>query len=131
MYAIRATLVQSDLGFVEYLIALQHRESWQNVGPILASKAELASFCLEVSKQLGMRYVAPPVPVHLELETSKRALHEAISEMDFGKEDTPLSSPSTCSPAKLRPTRKSESDLDQSVKAVAAMFKKPKQGAKK
>ncbi len=29
----------------------------------MQSKADLASFCLEVSKKLGMRYESPPMPV--------------------------------------------------------------------
>jgi len=33
------------------------------LGPILQSKADLASFCLEVTKKLGMRYESPPMPV--------------------------------------------------------------------
>lgn len=38
-----------------------------NIGPILNSTAQLHQYCLEVSKQLGMRYTAPPLPVHLDL----------------------------------------------------------------
>lgn len=37
----------------------------QNIGPILQSKADLSSFCLEVSKKLDMRYESPPMPVNL------------------------------------------------------------------
>ena len=61
----RATRVEADLGYIEYAIDLQHRESWQNLASILMSKADLASFCLEVSKQLDMRYQAPSLPVDL------------------------------------------------------------------
>lgn len=46
---------------------MQHRESWQNIGAILTSKADLTSFTLELSKQLGMRYNAPPLPVTLKM----------------------------------------------------------------
>ncbi|KAL7461908.1 hypothetical protein ACHAXS_002314, partial [Conticribra weissflogii] len=59
----RATRVEVDFGYIEYRIISQHREAWQNIGPILQSKADLASFCLEVSKKLGMRYESPPMPV--------------------------------------------------------------------
>jgi Mechanosensitive ion channel len=65
--AIRSTRVEADLGFIEYVIVLQHRDSWQNVDAILESKAVVVSFCLEVQKQLGMRYVAPATPVSLTL----------------------------------------------------------------
>lgn len=46
---------------------LQHRESWQNLGAMLASKAELSSFTLELSKKLDMRYVQPPMPITLNV----------------------------------------------------------------
>ena len=52
---------------------------WQNVGPILQSQADLASFSLEVSKKLNLRYHNPPKPIHLRLpgvsgrDGSKRA----------------------------------------------------------
>jgi len=59
----RATRVEVDFGYIEYRILSQHREAWQNIGPILQSKADLASFCLEVTKKLGMRYESPPMPV--------------------------------------------------------------------
>lgn len=38
---------------------------------ILNSKAEVTSFGVEVAKQLGMRYVAPPLPVDLQVRDSK------------------------------------------------------------
>ena len=43
------------------------RESWQNVVSILVSKAQVASFCLELSKKLDMRYTSPPLPVDLAI----------------------------------------------------------------
>lgn len=67
MGGIRAARVESDLGFIEYVISCQHREGWQNVLPILQSKADLFSYCLEVQKQLGMRYNAPSLPVDLRI----------------------------------------------------------------
>lgn len=49
------------------LLHLKHRESWQNIGAILTSKADVTSFTLEVAKQLNMRYNAPPLPVSLRM----------------------------------------------------------------
>jgi hypothetical protein len=69
--AFRASSVEQDLGFVKYTLALQHRESWQNIGAILDSKAEVASFSLEVAKQLGCRYTAPPLPVNLNMNAGQ------------------------------------------------------------
>ena len=31
----------------------------------MQSKADLSSFCLEVTKKLGMKYESPPMPVNL------------------------------------------------------------------
>ena len=65
---IRSTRVEADLGFVEYVVGLQHRDSWQHIVPILESKGKVTSFCLEVQKKLGMRYTAPPTPVDLTMK---------------------------------------------------------------
>lgn len=67
--AFRATRVEADLGFVEYIVVAQHRESWQNTGACLQSKAELSSFALELSKRMDMRYTAPPMPVDLTMKS--------------------------------------------------------------
>lgn len=61
----RATRVEADYGYIEYKIVAQHRESWQNIGPVLQSKADLSSFCLEATKKLDMKYESPPMPVNL------------------------------------------------------------------
>mmetsp|Transcript_997 Transcript_997/g.2206 ORF Transcript_997/g.2206 Transcript_997/m.2206 type:complete len:135 (-) Transcript_997:36-440(-) len=69
----RATRVEMELNYIEYVIVATHREMWQNIGPILQSKADLASYSLEVSKKLNLRYHNPPKPVHLSLTKKKRA----------------------------------------------------------
>jgi hypothetical protein len=65
--AIRCTRVEADLGFFEYSIALQHRESWQNLGSILESRAAVISFCMELTKKLGIKYVLPTTPVQVTM----------------------------------------------------------------
>lgn len=70
LYRTGATLLT---GFIRLLpiidkVQLQHRESWQNLNSILNSKSEVTSFSLEASKQLGMRYVAPRLPVDLHMD---------------------------------------------------------------
>lgn len=79
--AFRATAVQADLGYIEYVVVLQHMESWQDVGDVLQSKADVASFCLEVSKKMGMRFVAPPMPVDLSMVNEPNAMR-TIREVD-------------------------------------------------
>ena len=56
-----------ELNYIEYVISATHREMWQNIGPIKASQADLASFALEVSKRLNLRYQSPPKPIHLSV----------------------------------------------------------------
>ena len=63
----RAGAISVDRGFIEYKVVVQHRESWQNIISILDSKARLTTYCLEVAKQLKMRYLSPPLPVDLNI----------------------------------------------------------------
>jgi len=63
----RAVNVEADVGYIKYVICLQHVESWQNIGDVLDAKAKVASFCLEVQKKMDMRYIAPPMPVDLSI----------------------------------------------------------------
>ena len=50
---------------MEVGISVQHRDPWQNIAQVLDSKANLVTYCHEVQKKLGMRYVAPTVPIEL------------------------------------------------------------------
>jgi hypothetical protein len=63
----RLNTVVADLGYIEYMIIVQCRSSWQKIGSVLDSRAKVNSFCLELQKQLDMRYVAPPMPIDLTL----------------------------------------------------------------
>jgi hypothetical protein len=65
---IRCVKVEADLGYVQYVIILQHRDSWQHLGGILEHKAAVMSYCLEIQKKLGMRFLAPPTPVDLTVK---------------------------------------------------------------
>ena len=63
-YRHRGTLTPSRIHCCLSLILIQ-REAWQNIKAIGESKAEVSSFCLELSKKLEMRYISPPLPVDL------------------------------------------------------------------
>jgi len=63
--AFRLIRIEVDLGFVEYKIMLQHRESWQNVGALLNSLADAQAFAFELMKGMGMDYHSPSLPVDL------------------------------------------------------------------
>lgn len=108
------------MGYVEYIIVAQHRgkcaaevapawrrhgqcshslplctESWQNVGAILDSKAELASFALELSKKMDLRYLQPPMPVDLTMKESKSQPQELNPSMDLAGHTSRDHPPST------------------------------------
>jgi small-conductance mechanosensitive channel len=68
----RISRVESDLGFIEYVIVLQSREGWQSIGTVLESKAKVSCFCIEVQKQIGALFVAPPMPVNSNVDNSSR-----------------------------------------------------------
>jgi hypothetical protein len=50
--------------------------SGHNVVPMLVDKAQVSSFCLELSKKLDMRYKSPPLPVDLSLVQRTTGTHE-------------------------------------------------------
>ena len=83
---IRSTRVEADFGYIEYVVVLHHRDSWQQIGSILESKAAVMSFCLEVQKKLGMRYVAPSTPVDLTMKNPQvlTSMFQGVEEMSQG-----------------------------------------------
>ena len=68
--AFRMTRIEADLGFVEYILVGQHRESWQQVKALLSSLADLTSFALEVASKMRIQYHAPPRPVDLRIRNA-------------------------------------------------------------
>jgi hypothetical protein len=60
--------IAAELGYIQYNVIIQHQQSWQQIGVIMESKAEVSSYCLELQKQLDIRYVAPPMPVNLTVD---------------------------------------------------------------
>ena len=77
MLGFRPSDVAVDRGYIEYILIAQHRESWQKIGSILNSKANLTTYLLEVTKQLGMRYISPALPVELKFRDATSALQAA------------------------------------------------------
>lgn len=69
--AFRAIRVEADQGYIEYEVIAQHVEAWQLMGQVLQSRADLSSFCLEVMKQMGMRYVSPSMPVNVTIQPNE------------------------------------------------------------
>ena len=63
----RTSRVEAELNFVEYQIVLRHASNWQNIVPILDSKAALASFAVEAINQLGCKYEPPKMGVEISM----------------------------------------------------------------
>lgn len=63
----RPTEVAVDKSYINYVIIAQHRNSWQGISGVLESKGKLVTYCMEVAKQLEMRYSSPPLPINLQI----------------------------------------------------------------
>jgi hypothetical protein len=83
------TKVVSEMGYVEYIVFVEHRgklpvrwlpliahnvlnsplptESWQQIIAILSSKAELSTYVLDLMKKMDIHYRAPPMPIDLNV----------------------------------------------------------------
>jgi hypothetical protein len=72
-----ATSVQADLGYVEYIVAAQHREGWTSWTALKVSIANLNTFSLELSKKLDIRFKQPPLPVDVSIMQSGNAVDPA------------------------------------------------------
>jgi len=97
----------------QYVIALGHRSSWQDVGVILQSKADVASFCLELAKKLNMRYTAPPLPVDLNVADASNIRAKMDQNLVEGVEE--MLSITSSSPT---------SPTSPDVRSISALFKK-------
>ena len=83
-----STRVDTDRCFVEYVLILQHRERWQNIGAILESRGEVFNYAVELVKELRMNYIAPHIPVDIQ-NCSSAADHTTsnITFLDEPKKD--------------------------------------------
>jgi len=77
--------VQADQGYVEYMVVLQHVNNWQHLESIQTSRSHAKFFCHELSKQLGMRYKSPPLPVDLNIEKSSESSSENNAELSIAR----------------------------------------------
>ncbi|GKY99022.1 hypothetical protein MPSEU_000857900 [Mayamaea pseudoterrestris] len=82
MTGFRASKLSPELGYVEYVMHVMHRESWQQHIQLQDSKANFQSYCLEVSNQLGMHYSAPPLPVDIRMPTQGSDEGDHTPEID-------------------------------------------------
>jgi hypothetical protein len=61
----RVNRIYTEQSYMQIILLIQHRDSWQNIAQILDSKSNLVTYCGEVQKKLGMQYKAPALPVDL------------------------------------------------------------------
>ncbi|KAL7563999.1 hypothetical protein ACA910_007117 [Epithemia clementina (nom. ined.)] len=64
-FAFRTNRIEAQQNFVEYMVVLQHRWSWQSLAYILEHKAVVETFCVELQKQMNCHYKAPSKPIHI------------------------------------------------------------------
>jgi hypothetical protein len=64
--AFRLNSIEADLGYVEYKILIQHRDSWQNIAALVTDLADVRQFAVNLSKTKGMTYQSPPLPVEMK-----------------------------------------------------------------
>jgi len=102
----RCARIEADHGFIEYTIVLQHRESWQNIVPVLNSKHTVHCFCLELAKKLDMRYKSPALPVDLRMVGAKPPQFD----LKYAQGSSMVGDSSESQPA--TPSRKKDSDMD-------------------
>ena len=72
--------------YIEHIIVIQHRDSWQQVGQVLDSKANLTSYCQDVAEKLDMHYQAPRLPVDLKYMKADPEPSESISGLHMDAE---------------------------------------------
>ena len=85
LWDVRNTAVSADQGFVEFLVIAEHRDNWQNLDGLLASRGSIRRFCHELAKQLDMRYVSPPLPVDLRINDAATLLGASSSAQQTGE----------------------------------------------
>jgi hypothetical protein len=71
--AFRMTNLMVENGYVEYIVVLQHREPWNQIGAIYTSLAAVQSYAFDLSKEMKMGYVSPKMPVELTVKQEDSA----------------------------------------------------------
>jgi hypothetical protein len=80
--SLRCIRVETEIQFLEYVLIVQHRESWKNFATMQVSKSDIYVRALQLQRDLNMYYTAPKLPVELlgiPKGTMSRAIDEAIS----------------------------------------------------
>eukprot|EP00980_Cylindrotheca_fusiformis_P014042 scaffold3670_cov124-Cylindrotheca_fusiformis.AAC.18 len=90
--AFRLTSIEANLGYVAYIVVAEHRESWQQIGALLNSLADLQAFAFELSKELKMGYKAPTMPIELSMMNNNAGQQGAANGQPVDQTIPPLTS---------------------------------------
>ncbi len=66
----RATEVNANLGYIEYMVCIDHRESWAYWTQVRTSQSDLMGFGVELAKKLDIVYKQPTLPIDLNIKQS-------------------------------------------------------------
>jgi hypothetical protein len=126
--AFRVNSVEADQGFVEYVIVVRHIESWQDITPVTESKAMLTSVCVEVQKQLGMRFVAPPRPVDLTINqgNSLESLAMPMRDCSVGRRESDLAGSVKSENEVISNRRSGSASENEGLRFIAELFEPKK-----
>lgn len=75
----RATSVNAQLGFIEYIVVLDHRESWASWSQVRTSQSDLMAFGVELAKKLDIVYKQPTLPIDLSLKQQTEDIADQIT----------------------------------------------------
>ena len=84
-YVVSFRNTRVEVGEVEYVLVLEHIDSWQKFLTVSESRSHVANFCLELQKKLDMRYVAPALPVHLQVAQESAESKALLSLLEVKK----------------------------------------------
>eukprot|EP00934_Nitzschia_sp_Nitz4_P008246 Nitzschia sp. Nitz4//scaffold44_size153857//151542//153963//NITZ4_002752-RA/size153857-snap-gene-0.221-mRNA-1//-1//CDS//3329552250//8236//frame0 len=73
MKVFRASEVNATLGYIEYVVSMNHRESWAQWGQIRMSQSDIMRFAVELAKKLDIVYEQPAQPINFQNSLSVHA----------------------------------------------------------
>lgn len=112
MSAFRATTVNADLGYIEYVVGIDHRESWAYWAQVKTSHSDLMRFGVELATKLNIIYRQPTLPIEVAVNGP------AGSSFSNVQSDSPRES-HTLSPRRFQRPQK---DHTADIQDLAAKF---------
>jgi len=76
--AFRVISVNDQLGFLDYIVIVDHRESWVAWDQVHCSESDLIGFGIAFAKELGIAYQQPILPIQMNLEETQGVMNRII-----------------------------------------------------